>query len=88
MTGAETFSTSLLRDLTHELRNPLAGIATAAEEQSAASEEINQAVEQINAIATETSGSMQQTTIAIRELAEQADTLRRLVADLKREGQA
>jgi len=63
-------------------------IATAAEEQSAASEEINEAVDQINAIATETSGSMQQTTIAIRELAEQADTLRRLVADLKREGQA
>jgi len=63
-------------------------IATAAEEQSAASEEINQAVDQINAIATETSESMQQTTIAIRELAEQAETLRRLVADLKREGQA
>jgi methyl-accepting chemotaxis protein len=63
-------------------------IATAAEEQSAASEEINQAVDQINAIATETSESMKQTTIAIRELAEQAETLRRLVADLKREGQA
>lgn len=31
MTGAEGFSTTLLRDLTHELRNPLAGIATAAE---------------------------------------------------------
>jgi len=63
-------------------------IATAAEEQSAASEEINQAVDQINAIASETAQSMQQTTIAIRELAEQADNLRKLVADLKREGQA
>ena len=63
-------------------------IATAAEEQSAASEEINQSVDQINAIASDTAQSMQQTTIAIRELAEQADTLRKLVADLKREGQA
>ncbi|SNS02715.1 methyl-accepting chemotaxis sensory transducer with Cache sensor [Humidesulfovibrio mexicanus] len=63
-------------------------IATAAEEQSAASEEINQAVEQINAIAGETAQSMQQTTIAIRELAEQAETLRNLVAELKREGQS
>ncbi|MDP2848372.1 MAG: methyl-accepting chemotaxis protein [Humidesulfovibrio sp.] len=66
----------------------VSSIATAAEEQSAASEEINQAVDQINAIASETSQSMQQTTIAIRELAEQAETLRKLVADLKREGQS
>jgi len=64
----------------------VSSIATAAEEQSAASEEINEAVDQINAIATETAASMQQTTIAIRELAEQAENLRALVADLKREG--
>jgi len=64
----------------------VSSIATAAEEQSAASEEINQAVDQINAIATETANSMQQTTVAIHELAEQADKLRTLVADLKREG--
>lgn len=31
MASTERFSTSLLRDLTHELRNPLAGISTAAE---------------------------------------------------------
>ncbi|MBU1229123.1 MAG: methyl-accepting chemotaxis protein [Proteobacteria bacterium] len=61
-------------------------IATAAEEQSAASEEINQAVDQINAIASETANSMHQTTVAIHELAEQAENLRTLVADLKREG--
>ncbi len=66
----------------------VSSIATAAEEQSAASEEINQAVEQINAIATENAHSMQETTIAIRELAEQAEQLRNLVADLKREGSA
>jgi len=63
-------------------------IATAAEEQSAASEEINQAVDQINSIASDTVASMQQTNIAIRDLAEQAESLRVLVADLKREGQA
>jgi len=61
-------------------------IATAAEEQSAASEEINQSVDQINAIATETADSMQETTVAIRELANQADKLRMLVSELKREG--
>ncbi len=61
-------------------------IATAAEEQSAASEQINQAVDQINAIATENAQSMQETTVAIRDLAEQAETLRTLVADLMREG--
>jgi len=66
----------------------VSSIATAAEEQSAASEEINQAVDQINAIATETSNSMQETTIAIREMANQADSLRALVADLKSEGGA
>jgi methyl-accepting chemotaxis protein len=63
-------------------------IATAAEEQSAASEEINQNVEQINDIATETANGMQQTSEAIRDLAEQAENLRTLVADLKREGQS
>jgi methyl-accepting chemotaxis protein len=63
-------------------------IATAAEEQSAASEEINQNVEQINDIATETANGMQQTSEAIRDLAEQAENLRALVADLKREGQS
>ncbi len=66
----------------------VSSIATAAEEQSAASEEINEAVEQINAIATQTADSMQQTTVAIHELAEQAENLRALVADLKREGSA
>ena len=64
----------------------VSSIATAAEEQSAASEEINQAVDQINSIATETANSMHQTTVAIHELAEQAEMLRALVADLKREG--
>ncbi len=63
-------------------------IATAAEEQSAASEEINQSVEQVNVIAGETSDGMRQTGEAIRELAEQAETLRSLVAQLKREGQS
>jgi len=61
-------------------------IATAAEEQSAASEEINQAVDQINDIASETAQGMQQTSEAIRDMAEQAEKLRVLVADLKREG--
>ena len=78
-----------LEEIVHMSENTsmqVSSIATAAEEQSAASEEINESVEQINTIATETANSMQQTNVAIQDLAEQAENLRTLVADLKREG--
>jgi methyl-accepting chemotaxis protein len=63
------------------------GIAAAAEEQSAASEEINQSIEEVNVITGETAQRVGETVEALRELAEQAETLNTLVAQLKEEGQ-
>ncbi len=58
-------------------------IAAASEQQSAASEEINASITQVNNIAAETAQAMEQSTQAVAELAEQAQTLSTLVADMK-----
>ncbi len=58
-------------------------IATAAEEQSATSEEINHSVDDINRIAAETSQVMEQSALAVSELARQAGELRELVLRMK-----
>ncbi|WP_035068312.1 methyl-accepting chemotaxis protein [Nitratidesulfovibrio termitidis] len=59
------------------------GIATASEQQSAASEEINRAVEQVSAISTETAQAMREAATAVNELANQSQVLKRLVEELK-----
>ncbi|MBG3875943.1 methyl-accepting chemotaxis protein [Desulfovibrio oxamicus] len=59
------------------------GIATASEQQSAASEEINRAVEQVSAISAETAQAMREAAIAVNELANQSQVLKRLVEELK-----
>ena len=61
-------------------------IATASEQQSAASEEINHSVEDINRISTETSNAMRQSAQAVEDLAHQAQVLKRLVDQMKDEG--
>ena len=61
----------------------IAGIATAAEEQSATSEEITRAVEEINAIAGETSGGMLESAAAVQELAAMAQNLKTLLDKLQ-----
>ena len=58
-------------------------IATASEQQSAASEEINRAIENINRISGDTAQAMNQADQAVKDLTEQAGTLRRLVDELK-----
>ena len=58
-------------------------IAAASEQQSAASEEINASITQVNNIAAETAQAMEQSTQAVAELAEQAQTLSTLIADMK-----
>lgn len=60
------------------------GIATASEQQSATSEEITRAVDSIKSISAGTAHSMNEAAKAVRELAEQAQVLKRLVEDLKR----
>ncbi len=61
-------------------------IATAAEQQSAASEEITHAIEEINNIALDTALGVDEATRALQELAEQTQQLEGLIAELKREG--
>jgi methyl-accepting chemotaxis protein len=58
-------------------------IATASEEQSAASEEINNRIETVNRISMETADAMKQSSQAVVQLASQAQTLQRLIDDMK-----
>ncbi|WP_051261458.1 methyl-accepting chemotaxis protein [Desulfovibrio inopinatus] len=61
-------------------------IATASEEQSAASEEIHHRVEDVNRISSETSDAMQQSARAVDELLLQSQVLKKLIDQLKGEG--
>ena len=63
-------------------------IATASEEQSAASEEINQSVEQVATISAETAQAMEQASRAVSDLLEQSQILNRLIAEMKAQGEA
>ena len=58
-------------------------IATASEEQSAASEQINRSIEDVNRISAETAEAMQLSAKAVSELAEQTEALQRLIAQLR-----
>jgi methyl-accepting chemotaxis protein len=62
-------------------------IATAAEEQSAATEEINRSVDEVNMIARNAAHSVEETSRALHEMAEQTAALMRLIAQLKTEGE-
>ncbi len=72
--------------LVEQVSDQVRGIATASEEQSAASESINEAVADVNRICTETSETMRQSSQALRELEEQVQALCRLIDEL-REGE-
>lgn len=61
----------------------IAGIATAAEEQSATSEEISRAIEEINSIANDTASGMAQSSSAVQEVAAMAQQLRELLGKLR-----
>ena len=58
-------------------------IATASEQQSAASEEINHSIEDINRISGETASAMNQSAQAVGELSSQAQSLRALIENMK-----
>ncbi|WP_243439747.1 methyl-accepting chemotaxis protein [Fundidesulfovibrio soli] len=61
-------------------------IATASEQQSAASEEINRSIEDISRISAETSEGMRQSALAVEELANQAQVLKNLIGQMQAEG--
>ncbi|MHC1790676.1 methyl-accepting chemotaxis protein [Solidesulfovibrio sp.] len=75
---------SLVDQSTDQVRS----IATASEEQSAASEEINRSIADVSTISSETADIMQQADRAVGELADQVQALRELVAALQAEGSA
>ena len=58
-------------------------IATASEQQSAASEEINQSILEVNTMAGQTAAAMGEAANAVADMVSQAKTLSRLVADMK-----
>ena len=58
-------------------------IATATEQQSAASEEINRSVEQVATISTETAQAMEQASSAVADLAQQSQALQKLIVEMK-----
>ena len=58
-------------------------IATASEQQSAASEEINHSVEQVATISAETAQAMEQASSAVAELAQQSQALQKLIVEMK-----
>jgi len=60
-------------------------IATASEEQSAASDEITRSIEDISRISSENAEAMQQSSLAVGELAQQSLVLKRLIEQMKSE---
>ncbi len=61
----------------------VAGIATAAEEQSATSEEINRAIEEISQVVNETAEGMIESSSAVQDLSRMAQELREVMENLK-----
>ncbi|MFV0348202.1 MAG: methyl-accepting chemotaxis protein [Halodesulfovibrio sp.] len=72
----------LVEDVTSQVQT----IATAAEEQSAASEQISHSVEEVNTISAETSQAMNQASEAVAELANQAQRLKDLIDNMLADG--
>ena len=69
--------------LSEQTADQVRSIATASEEQSASSEEIARSVEHVNTIAAETSQAMSEANKAVSELAAQAQSLSRIIDNLK-----
>ncbi len=61
----------------------IAGIATAAEEQSATSDEINHSIDEVNRIAGETASGMAESSAAVQELSHMAQELKVLLDKLQ-----
>ncbi|MEZ6852971.1 methyl-accepting chemotaxis protein [Halodesulfovibrio aestuarii] len=66
-----------------ETSNQVQNIATAAEQQSAASEEINQSLTKVSEISNETATAMGESATAIEEVARQTQVLQKLINHMK-----
>ena len=76
-------SLSQILEIIQGTSDQVRAIATAAEEQSAASEEINRGTDEINTIAIDTAGAMENSALAIGRLSELSDQLRSIIEDMK-----
>ena len=70
-------------ELVNLVNDQVQSIATASEQQSAASEEINRSVEQVASISAETAQAMEQASRAVADLAQQSQVLQGLITDMK-----
>lgn len=70
-------------EFVHMVNDQVQSIATASEQQSAASEEINHSVEQVATISAETAQAMEQASSAVADLAQQSQALQRLIVEMK-----
>ncbi|WP_297894644.1 methyl-accepting chemotaxis protein [uncultured Desulfovibrio sp.] len=70
-------------EFVHMVNDQVQSIATASEQQSAASEEINRSVEQVATISAETAQAMEQASRAVADLAQQSQALQRLIVEMK-----
>ena len=70
----------------HLVNDQVQAIATASEQQSAASDEIGRSVEQVATISAETAQTMENAAHAVDGLAQQAQVLQRLITDMKTQG--
>ena len=73
-------------EFVHLVNDQVQSIATASEQQSAASEEINQSVEQVANISAETAQAMVQAAGAVADLTQQSQSLQRVIEDMKKQG--
>ena len=73
-------------EFVHLVNDQVQSIATASEQQSAASEEINQSVEQVATISAETAQAMEQASGAVADLTQQSQSLQRVIEEMKRQG--
>ena len=69
--------------LVDQASDQVRAIATASEQQSATSEEINRAIEDISVISSETADAMRLSAQAVQELSHQAQSLERLIREMK-----
>ncbi|QCC85270.1 methyl-accepting chemotaxis protein [Desulfovibrio desulfuricans] len=71
-----------------QVNDQVRSIATASEQQSAASEEINHSVEQVATISAQTAQAMGHANEAVAELLQQAQVLKQLIQEMKNQGSA
>jgi methyl-accepting chemotaxis protein len=85
MAGSSGQALEAIVSMVEETADQVRSIATAADQQSAASEEINRSMEEIHTIASETAEAMVQSARAVSELAELSLALKQTIDEMQRQ---